>query len=201
MAGKTKRLQKEWKELEERFNPQHLLLWVPNVFLNTHQSPYFNIYRATVDFSISGWCHSQAAGFPISHLLMQLTPADTDPFTLVWEGILPSCFCCSLEIDAWKKGLNLLPIQSPWRQSFFPFAPHSSLQRWPSKPPWPCTPGRNRVPGIDPALYSKVSLSHCTYKNFRQEFYFLSRDKFRYKDLYIASSKPWLLIIRVWYRR
>lgn len=58
----VKRMKGIKKEMESTAS---LLLWIPNIFWNTNQSPSFDIYWARVDFSISSWCHSWPAGFPI----------------------------------------------------------------------------------------------------------------------------------------
>ena len=185
VAVKTRKFKKEGKESEKGFDPQPLLLWFVHAFWNTHQSSYFHIHWTRAKFSIPGWRHPQTAGFLIPRLLVQrLWPTRCS----LWEH--PSCFCCSLECDAWKKGLRLLPVKSPWRQSLFLLL-LTPLFKEDTREGAKCQEGTQlhtqRVPfPIALAKHSSESLPPLQGPIQVQR--------------HIASSNPWLLIVRVWYR-
>ena len=186
VAVKTRRLKKEGKESEKGFDPQPLLLWFARVFWNTHQSSYFHIHWTRAKFSIPGWCHPQTAGFLIPHLLVQrLWPTCSS----LWEH--PSYFCCSLECDAWKKGLHLLPVKSPWRQSLFLLL----LTHLFKEDTWEgaeCREGTqlHTQRFLFPILLAKHSNERLPPLQGPIQI-----------QRHAASSNPWLLIVRrVWYR-
>lgn len=103
-------------------------------------------------------------------------------------------FAAAWKVMPGKKTLNPLPVRSPWRQSLFPFTPHSSVQR--------------AYSGRDPTSHSELSLFHSPCKMFKQEFSFLPKGSVQ-AQRHIASNSAGLLVRRTvcyriwaasWYR-